>query len=77
MTTLPVGEEFTWDTTSFADAKGVLKFEYLDARGRMAYQFELGGTIINDPDIVIHRGIVSEAEIWAADKVHVVVCVTQ
>jgi len=67
------GGSYLWDTTRFADAPGVLKVEYFDEKNQLVTGANYVATIINDPNIVIHRGEITGSETWAKDKVHLVV----
>ena len=64
---------FTWDTKPFADGYGQLKIEFINANGKAILTSILSGHILNDENIVVHRGDVVADETWAVDKVHLVV----
>jgi hypothetical protein len=64
---------WTWNTTLFSDAAGVMLIECFDQNNQKQFEYNPNGTIINnDANIVIHRGDVTDNETWAADKVHLV-----
>ncbi|MDO4571324.1 MAG: choice-of-anchor Q domain-containing protein, partial [Planctomycetia bacterium] len=65
--------EHTWDTTAFQDGYGQLKIEYLDENGKTILSSVQSALILNDENIVVHRGTVQTDETWVADKTHLVV----
>ena len=70
--TYDVKSQYVWDTTHHADGQGIFRVEYLDAVGNVMNTSNTRGTIINDPNIVVHRMPVEVNERWQVDKVHIV-----
>ncbi|MCL2710847.1 MAG: carboxypeptidase regulatory-like domain-containing protein, partial [Planctomycetaceae bacterium] len=70
--TFGIRENYVWDTTLYADGQGFFRVEYLDELGNIMNTSNTPGTIINDPNIVVHRMAIEVDERWQADKVHIV-----
>ncbi|MBQ3351048.1 MAG: right-handed parallel beta-helix repeat-containing protein [Thermoguttaceae bacterium] len=64
---------WTWNTTQYPDGAGILKIEYLDEDGNVLLNSQQNATIINDENVVVHSGNVTESTTWENDKVHLVV----
>ncbi|MCR5360320.1 MAG: DUF2012 domain-containing protein [Thermoguttaceae bacterium] len=67
------GDSWTWQTSGLSDGWGTLKADYLDESGNVIAEEERSCLILNDENVVVHRGRITESETWASDKVHLVV----